>query len=122
MLQLMLDILILPYKWSGSDEDPLAGFNAQSLKRLRLNIPLIFTDADYHEQVKFFNCIQLFKMYIIKLTMLQVKLGILGLISANIFKSQSILVHSVVGAADTRYMVANSGENELRKITWYINC
>lgn len=46
------------------------------------------------------------------------KLGILGLISANIFESQSVLVHSVVGAADTRYMVANSGENELRKITW----
>lgn len=53
MLQLMLDILLLPYKWSGSDEEPLAGFNKQSLKRLRLNIPLIFTDADYHEQVTF---------------------------------------------------------------------
>jgi len=51
MLQLMLDVLLLPYKWSGSDEDVLAGFNTQSLKRLRINIPLIFTDADYHEQV-----------------------------------------------------------------------
>lgn len=54
ILELMLDILLLPYKWSGSDEDPLAGFNKQSLKRLRLNIPLIFTDADYHEQVIFY--------------------------------------------------------------------
>lgn len=53
ILQLMLDVLLLPYKWSGSDEDPLAGFNKQTLKRLRLNIPLIFTDADYHEQVIF---------------------------------------------------------------------
>jgi len=56
MLQLMLDILLLPYKWSGSDEDTLAGFNTVSLKRLRLNIPLIFTDADYHEQVIFLYC------------------------------------------------------------------
>lgn len=55
MLQLMLDVLLLPYKWSGSDEVPVAGFNTQSLKRLRLNIPLIFKDADYHEQV--FNLI-----------------------------------------------------------------
>lgn len=47
----MLDVLLLPYKWSGSDEVPVAGFNTQSLKRLRLNIPLIFMDADYHEQV-----------------------------------------------------------------------
>jgi hypothetical protein len=53
MLQLMLDILLLPYKWNGSDEDPLAGFNTQSIKRLRLNIPLIFIDSDYHEQVTF---------------------------------------------------------------------
>lgn len=44
----------------------------------------------------------------------------MGLISANIFESGAVLVHSVVGAADTRYMVANSGENELRKITWYL--
>lgn len=44
----------------------------------------------------------------------------MGLISANIFESGAVLVHSVVGAADTRYMVANSGENELRKITWYV--
>jgi len=51
ILQLMLDVLLLPYKWSGSDEVPVAGFNTQSLKRLRLNIPLIFMDADYHEQV-----------------------------------------------------------------------
>lgn len=51
MLQLILDVLLLPYKWNGSDDDALAGFNASSLKRLRLNIPLIFTDADYHEQV-----------------------------------------------------------------------
>ncbi|VVC26099.1 Hypothetical protein CINCED_3A017518 [Cinara cedri] len=100
ILQLMLDLLLMPYKWSGSDEDSLAGFNTQSLKRLRLNIPIIFSDADYHEQVK---------------------LGILGLISANIFESRYVLVHSVVGAADTRYMVANSGENELRKITCEID-
>lgn len=52
-LQLMLDLLLMPYKWNGSDEDSLAGFNTPSLKRLRLNIPLIFTDADYHEQVIF---------------------------------------------------------------------
>jgi len=51
MLQLMLDVLLLPYKWNGSDEDSLAGFNIVTLKRLRLNMPLIFTDADYHEQV-----------------------------------------------------------------------
>lgn len=51
ILQLMLDVLLLPYKWSGSDEVPVAGFNTQSLKRLRLNIPLVFMDADYHEQV-----------------------------------------------------------------------
>lgn len=51
ILQLMLDLLLMPYKWNGSDEDSLAGFNTTSLKRLRLNIPLIFTDADYHEQV-----------------------------------------------------------------------
>lgn len=55
MLQLMLDILLLPYNWSGSCEDPLAGFNKQSLKRLQLNIPLIFTDTDYHEQVMFYK-------------------------------------------------------------------
>lgn len=42
------------------------------------------------------------------------------MISANIFESQSVLIHSVVGAADTRYMVANSGGNELRKITWLV--
>jgi len=42
------------------------------------------------------------------------------LISANIFETQSVLIHSVVGAADTRYMVANSGGNELRKITWLV--
>jgi len=42
------------------------------------------------------------------------------LISANIFETQSVLVHSVIGAADTRYMVANSGGNELRKITWLV--
>lgn len=53
MLQLMLDILLLPYKWSGSDETAVAGFNTLSIKRLKLNIPLIFTDADYHEQVIF---------------------------------------------------------------------
>lgn len=53
MLELMLDVLLLPYKWSGTDEDTLAGFNTQSLKRLRLNLPLIFVDADYHEQVIF---------------------------------------------------------------------
>ncbi|KAL5241701.1 hypothetical protein ACI65C_009111 [Semiaphis heraclei] len=100
LLQLMLDVLLLPYKWSGSDEVPVAGFNTQSLKRLQLNIPLIFKDADYHEQVK---------------------LGILGLISSNIFESHSILTHSVVGAADTRYLVANSGGNELRKITCEID-
>jgi len=47
----MLDVLLLPYKWSGSDEVPVPGFNTQSLKRLWLNIPLIFMDADYHEQV-----------------------------------------------------------------------
>ncbi|XP_050523366.1 proteasome adapter and scaffold protein ECM29 isoform X2 [Daktulosphaira vitifoliae] len=98
--ELMLDVLLLTYKWAGTDNDPLAGFNNKSMKRLRLNIPLIFTDADYHEQVK---------------------LGILGLISANIFESQKILVHSIVGAADTRYTVANSGENELRKITCEID-
>lgn len=45
----------------------------------------------------------------------------MGLITANIFESQSVLIHSVVGAADTRYTVANSGDNELRKITWYDN-
>lgn len=45
----------------------------------------------------------------------------MGLISANIFESQSVLIHSIVGAADTRYTVANSGENELRKITWFDN-
>ncbi|XP_050429969.1 proteasome adapter and scaffold protein ECM29 [Adelges cooleyi] len=100
ILDLMLDVLLLPYKWSGSDEVALAGFNTHSLKRLKLNIPLVFTDADYHEQVK---------------------LGILGLISASIFESQQVLVHSIVGAADTRYMVANSGENELRKITCEID-
>lgn len=100
LLQLMLDVLLLPYKWSGSDEVSVPGLNTQSLKRLRLNIPLIFMDADYHEQVK---------------------LGILGLISANIFESQSVLTHSVVGAADTRYLVANSGGNELRKITCEID-
>lgn len=44
----------------------------------------------------------------------------MGLIAANIFESQSVLIHSIVGAADTRYMVANSGESELRKITWYV--
>lgn len=54
ILQLMLDILLLPYKWTGSNKDPLAGFNSESLKRLQQNIPLIFTDVDYHEQVKFF--------------------------------------------------------------------
>lgn len=59
MLQLMLDVLLLPYKWSGSDEDALAGFNTQSLKRLRLNIPLIFVNADYHEQVIFYFYINL---------------------------------------------------------------
>lgn len=42
------------------------------------------------------------------------------MISANIFESQTVLIHSVVGAADTRYMVANSGGNELRKITWLV--
>lgn len=51
LLQLMLDVLLLPYKWSGSDEVSVPGLNTQSLKRLRLNIPLIFMDADYHEQV-----------------------------------------------------------------------
>lgn len=54
MLQLMLDILLLPYKWGGSDEDLLAGFNTQSIKRLRLNIPSIFVNPDNHEQVNFF--------------------------------------------------------------------
>lgn len=54
LLQLMLDVLLLPYKWSGSDEDRLSGFNTLSIKRLRLNIPLIFTDPDYHEQVNIF--------------------------------------------------------------------
>lgn len=44
----------------------------------------------------------------------------MGLIAANIFESQSVLVHSIVGAADTRYLVANSGDSELRKITWYV--
>jgi hypothetical protein len=44
----------------------------------------------------------------------------LGLIAANIFESQSVLVHSIIGAADTRYLVANSGDSELRKITWYV--
>jgi hypothetical protein len=44
----------------------------------------------------------------------------LGLISANIFESQSVLIHTVVAAADQRYLVANSGENELRKITWLV--
>jgi len=38
------------------------------------------------------------------------------------FESQLVLVHSVVGAADTRYLVANSGDSELRKITWYVIC
>lgn len=54
ILELMLDVLLIPYKWNGSDEDSVAGFNTQSLKRLRLNMPLIFTDADYHEQVILF--------------------------------------------------------------------
>lgn len=42
------------------------------------------------------------------------------MISANIFEAQSVLTHSVVGAADTRYLVASSGGNELRKITWLV--
>lgn len=44
----------------------------------------------------------------------------MGLISANVFESQSVLIHTVVAAADPRYLVANSGENELRKITWLV--
>lgn len=67
MLQLMLDVLLLPYKWNGSDEDTLAGFNTQSLKRLRLNTPLIFVDADYHEQViihYFINLNFIIKIYL----------------------------------------------------------
>lgn len=65
ILQLMLDILLLPYKWSGSNEDPLGGFNSMSLKRLQLNIPLIFTDVDYHEQVIFFLLLYHILFYII---------------------------------------------------------
>lgn len=65
ILQLMLDILLLPYNWSGSFEDPLAGFNKQSLKRLQLNIPLIFTDSDYHEQVIFHMNLVVFLPYLI---------------------------------------------------------
>jgi len=62
ILRLMLDVLLLPYKWSGSDEVPVAGFDSQSLRRLRLNIPLIFMDADYHEQVIYFM-ISIFLFY-----------------------------------------------------------
>lgn len=51
ILQFMLDILLLPYKWSITDKVPVAGFNTQSLDRLKCNIPLIFSDADYQEQV-----------------------------------------------------------------------
>lgn len=67
MLQLMLDVLLLPYKWSGTDEDVLPGFNTQTLKRLRLNIPLIFTDADHHEQVIFYFYIALILLLILNL-------------------------------------------------------
>lgn len=51
MLELMLDVLLLPYKWNGSEEDVLAGFNASSLNRLRLYMPMLFLNSDYHEQV-----------------------------------------------------------------------
>lgn len=67
ILQLMLDILLLPYKWNGSDQDSLAGFNTESLKRLRLNIPLLFTDADYHEQVIYAKFIFLFLFKIVSI-------------------------------------------------------
>lgn len=70
LLELMLDVLLLPYKWSGSDEDALAGFNTSSLKRLRINLPLIFTDADYHEQVNFsqiFTYVDVFLMQLLYL-------------------------------------------------------
>lgn len=70
ILQLMLDVLLLPYKWSGSDEDPLAGFDKQTLKRLRLNIPIIFTDADYHEQVIVFIFLSCFFYYTNLFTMI----------------------------------------------------
>jgi len=51
LFQLMLDILLIPYKWTSPNEVSVPGLNVQSLNRLRTNIPLIFTDADYHEQV-----------------------------------------------------------------------
>lgn len=80
----MLDVLLLPYKWNGSDEDALAGFNTQSLKRLRLNIPLIFVDADYHEHVIFYYYIHL--DFIIKICIIILIAGQIRYFRFNICK------------------------------------
>lgn len=55
----MLDVLLIPYKLNSPNDVAVPGFNVQSLNKLRTNIPLIFTDADYHEQV-IYNYIFLF--------------------------------------------------------------
>lgn len=95
LLDILLDILILPYGSIFGDKTTIstpAGMSEHSFKRLTTNQPI---KPDQLEEIKY---------------------GIVKFLSYDIFTPETVFIHFVIAAADTRFAIANYADNELKKI------
>lgn len=105
-LTLLLDMLLLPYGVSpaevkepnGADFASPPGMSVDSFRRVTNGFKSLKAE-------------DLEKM----------KLGIVKFLSSGIFEPERILIHMIVGAADTRFSVANIADSELKRIVGLIN-
>ncbi|KAJ8933932.1 hypothetical protein NQ314_013688 [Rhamnusium bicolor] len=104
LLDLLLDMILLPY----SALSPQALDNDQQSSNVSLPVPPCMSDSSY-KRVTSNNPMKPEELE-------EIKLGIVKFLAHGVFRSDDILIHLIVAAADTRFAVANLADMELKKV------
>lgn len=108
LLDLLLDMLLLPY----SALSPQSSTGDVQSSNVTLPVPPGMSEMTY-KRITNNNPMKPEELE-------EVKLGIVKFLSHGVFKSEDVLPHFIIAAADTRFAIANLADMELKKVVGYV--